>query len=215
MHTRRSAIAGLAGVTLVAAAPASFAADDGLPSAKTVAGKPPYMDYGDGVKVPLSKGAFATLWEGPNYWLTFGFGSASVGDRAKELASHRAAGAMRYLLLTLAFAPDRLEKVPGNGWRQKVETPANYVIGELDLPGRPGVPATDAAMGFGNADANLFVTAGGGPGIGPGTSDTAGTFSGMNRAAMLKGINAFCSYIIMKKDLSLNDVRARARQVVL
>jgi len=217
MQTRRMVIATLAGAAAIGGVPLAFAADDDLPTAKTIAGKPPYMDFGDGVKVPLSKGAFLTLWEAPTYWLTFGFGSAAVGERAQSLAVHHAIGAMRYLLLTLAFTPDRLQKVDGSGWRQKVEAPANYVFGELDLPGKPGRPVTDSALGFGNADANLFINNGSGPGIGPssGMPDPGGSFTGMNSATMFKGLNAFCSYVVKKKDLSLEDVRTRAKLVQL
>lgn len=215
MQTRRTVMATLAGTVALGGAPLAWAADDDLPAAKTIAGKPPYMDFGDGVKVPLSKGAFLTLWESPTYWMTFGFGSAAVAERAQGLAVHHAIGAMRYLLLTLAFAPDRLQKVDGNGWRQIVEAPANYVVGELELPGRPGAPVTDSAMGFGNADANLFIANGAGPSLGPSSTlpDPGGSFTGMNRSAMLKGLNAFCSYVVKKKDLSLEDVRIHAKLV--
>jgi hypothetical protein len=217
MQTRRTAIASFAGAVFAISDMSALAAEDGLPTAETKPGKPPYMDYGDGVKVPLSKGAFLTLWEGPNYWLTFGFGTAAVAERAKDLALHHAIGAMRYLLLTLAFAPDRLTKVDGNGWRQKDEAPTHYVVGELDLPGHPGLPATDAALGFGNADAQLFLSTGGGASIGPsgGMSEPSGHITGFNSAAMLKGINAFCSYIVKKSDLSLEDVRTRAQKVMM
>jgi hypothetical protein len=215
MQTRRRMMTSLAGAALVAGtARAAFAAESDMPTAKSVPGKPPYLDFGDGVKVPLSKGAFLTLWEGPTYWMTFGFGSAAVGERAQGLAVHHAIGAMRFLLLTLAFAPDHLQKIDGNGWKQKVEDPVNYVFGELELPGRPGMPVTDAAMGFGNADANLFIGGGTSLGIGPSSStDPSSAFTGMNRAAMLKGLNAFCSYVVKKKELSLDDVRARAKYV--
>ena len=236
MPTRRALFTGLAGSALAlglvpgtafaadapAAAPAAPKIDPEIPTAKTIAGKPPYMDFGDGVKVPLSKGAFLTLWEGPTYWLTFGFGIASITERAQGLAVHHAIGAMKYLLLTLAFAPDRLLKVDGNGWRQKVEDPLNYVLGELELPGKPARAVTDSFMGVGNADANLFLGAGAnlmstGPSGGPNmaTANTGANAAGMNRSAMLAKINAFCSYVVKKKDLSLEDVRDRAKEVHL
>lgn len=217
MQTRRMAMATLAGAAAAVGFGAAVRADGDVPTARTIPGHPPIMDFGDGVKVPLSRGAFLTLWDGPSYWLTFGFGSAAVGDRAKGLAVHHAIGAMRYLLLTLAFAPDRLQKVEGSGWRQKVEDPTNYVFGELELPGQPGAAVTDASMGFGNADANLFIGGNNGPGIGPGTgmSDPGSAFTGIDRSAMLTGVNAFCSYVVKKRELSLDDVRARARLVHL
>jgi hypothetical protein len=217
MQTRRMVMASLAGAAAAVGISAGARADDDIPTARTIAGHPPYMDFGDGVKVPLNRGAFLTLWEGPSYWLTFGFGSAAVTERAKGLAVHRAIGAMRYLLLTLAFAPERLQKVDGNGWHQKVEDPTNYVFGEIEIPGQPGAAVSDAAMGFGNADANLYVGGNSGAGIGPSGSpvDPTGAFTGLNRSAMLTGVNAFCSYVVKKRDLSLDDVRSRARMVHL
>jgi hypothetical protein len=221
MQTRRGLIVSMAGaLTLVGSASAETAenaASDEGPKPTVIPGKPPILDYGEGVKVPAGKGAFLTLWEGQTFWLTFGFGSAAVAERAKGEAVHHAIGAMKYLLLTLAFAPDRLQKVEGGGWRQKVEDPSSYVLGELELPGHPGLPLTDAFMGFGNADANLYLPGDSGAGIGPnsGMPGSGSGITGMNRSAMLTKLNAFCTYIVKKKDLSLADVRARAKLVQL
>lgn len=218
MLTRRAAVVSLAGITAaIGCASISSAADDSLPKPKVLPGKPLILDYGEGVEVPCDKGAFLTLWEGNTFWLTFGVGISSQKARAKGLAVHHATGAMRYLLLTLAFAPDRLKKVTGNGWRQRVQSPASYVIGELVLPGHPGMPMTDSFMGFGSADQhNLAGVAGagsfGGPGSMPGAYDVGPEF---NSAMMLSKVNAFCSYVVKKKDLSLADVRKRAKDVQL
>jgi hypothetical protein len=217
MLTRRAAVVSLAGIAAIGCASFSRAADDPLPKPKVLPGKPLLLDYGEGVEVPCDKGAFLTLWEGSTFWLTFGAGISSQKARAKGLAVQHAIGAMRYLLLTLAFAPDRLKKVKGNGWRQKVQTPASYVIGKLDLPGHPSMAMTDAFMGFGSADQhNLAGVSGGGgfggPGSMPGAYDVGPEF---NSAMMLSKVNAFSSYVVKKKELSLDDVRERAKDVRL
>lgn len=219
MQTRRAVMISLTGMAVaVGDAASADTTDDALPKPKLVPGKPPVLDYGEGVRVPCDKGAFLTLWEGDSFWLTFGFGISPQSARAQGLAVHHAIGAMRYLLLTLAFEPDRLMKIEGNGWRQKQEDPSNYVIGELDLPGHPGRSITDAFMGLGSADQhNLAGVAGaggfGGPGEMPGAyGDGPSSF---NSAVMDNKVNAFCSFVVMKNDLSLADVRKRAKDVML
>jgi|GEM_PF-497412 len=226
MQTRRSVVVSLAGAVVLGGgalaedAPAGNPpAGDGLPKVNVLPGKPPVLDYGEGVKVPCDKGAFLTLWEGEHFWITFGFGTSPRPERAMAEAIHHAEGAMKYLLLTLAFAPDRLQKVDGSGWRQKVEDPQNYVIGDIEVPGKTSRPMTDAYKGYGNAEQNLGgAPAASGGGIGPGTM--AGTVDfgagmGFNPAMMLTKVNAFCAYTVLKKDLSLDDVHKRAQRVVL
>lgn len=214
MQTRRSIV--FSGLAAVAAGGIARAEDDSdLPKATVVKGKPPYLDFSDGVKVPCTKGAFLTLWEGPGYWLTFGFGTAGIADIAQSRAVFHAEGAMRYLLLTLAFAPDRLQLVERHGWRQKVEKPENYVMGDLALPGRPSRALDDVFLGRGSANASTFwgqpnvggmvAKAPGGPG-GPDLST-----SGMLPSMTPMSVNAFCCYVVRKKDLSLADVRQRAK----
>lgn len=205
---------GAKGETPAPSAPAAPA--DAPPKPKLVPGKPPHLDYGEGVLVPCDKGAFLTLWEGQTFWLTFGFGTSPRSERAKGVAVHHAIGAMKYLLLTMAFAPERLKEVDGHGWRQKVEDPNNYVLGELELPGHPDMPMTDGFLGFGNADAMGMWGGGGGASIGPSSGmpgSGMGATTGMNSSAMLTKVNAFCSYVVKKKDLSLADVQSRAKEV--
>lgn len=215
MQTRRSIV--FSGLAVVLWGGIARADDDSeLPKATVVKGKPPYLDFNDGVKVPCTKAAFLTLWDGPGYWLTFGFGSAGIADAAHSRAVYHAEGAMRYLLLTLAFAPDRLDLVEGHGWRQKVEKPENYVMGDLALPGRPSRALDDIFLGRGSANASVFwgqpdvggmvATAPGGPGGGPDLST-----SGMIPSMTAISVNAFCCYVVRKKDLSLADVRQRAK----
>lgn len=214
MQTRRTIMASMLGAFVVIGA-ARAEGDEDLPHATVVKGKPPYLDFNDGVKVPCNKNAFLTLWEGPGYWLTFGFGSASINDIAQTRAVYHATGAMRYLLLTLAFAPDRLVKIEGSGWRQKEEKPSNYVMGDLDLPGRPSRALDDVFLGRGNADATTFW---GQPDVGgmasmapsgPGGPEIGS--SGMMPSMTPMSVNAFCCYVVRKKDLSLADVRQRAK----
>jgi hypothetical protein len=213
MQTRRSVIALLGAVAAFGSARAE--GDENLPKATVIAGKPPYLDFGEGVKVPCSKDAFLTLWEGSSYWITFGYGSAALTEISQRRAAVRARGAMRYLLLTLAFAPDRLVQNEGHGWRQKVEKPENYVVGELELPGRPSRALDDVFLGRGSVEASPFwglPDAGGmtyAAPTGPGSSPlvTSAQLPTMSAAT----INAFCCYIVMKKDLSLADVRTRAK----
>ncbi len=213
MQTRRAIVVSMLGA--LAAIGSAEAADEGLPKANVIKGDPPILDFGDGLEVPCNKSAFLTLWESPTFWLTFGFGTSGLREIAQSRAVYHAKGAMRYLLLTLAFAPQRLQSVGGHGWRQKVEKPSNYVMGDLKLPGRASRPLDDVFLGGGNVSVDSFwgdPSAGGmtavapsGPG-GPqmGTSIMPPTMSARN-------VNAFCCYVVMKKDLSLDDVRHRAK----
>lgn len=213
MQTRRAVVVSMMGALAVIGG--AEATDDSLPKATVIKGDPPILDFGDGLKVPCNKSAFLTLWESPKFWLTFGFGTAALREIAQRRAVVHAKGAMEYLLLTLAFAPQRLKSVDGHGWRQKVEKPSNYVMGDLDLPGRASRPLDDVFLGGGNVSVDSFwsdpsaggmtATAPSGPG-GPqvGTSIMPPTMTTRN-------VNAFCCYVVMKKDLSLDDVRKRAK----
>jgi hypothetical protein len=215
MQTRRTIIASMLSAVAAIGGARAEGDDDDLPKATVIKGKPPYLDFNDGVKVPCSKAAFLTLWEGPYYWLTFGYGSASLSEIAQTRAAVRARGAMRYLLLTLAFAPERLAEGEGKGWRQKVEKPENYVMGDLELPGRPSRALDDLFLGRGNVNASEFW---GQPDVGgmvysapTGPGGPQLVTSGMMPSMSATTINAFCCYIVRKKDLSLADVRQRAK----
>ena len=105
-----------------------------------IPGGPSILDYGDGVRVPCNKTAFFTLWESSTFWLTFGFGISPSLDATAAQAGTQAGGVMKFLLLKLAFAPERLIKVDGNGWRKKDPNARDFVLGELQLPGSPGKP---------------------------------------------------------------------------
>lgn len=218
MLTRRSIVGSLPSLLAAGAfSRPSMAADESLPKANLVPGKPPMLDYGSGVLVPCDKRAFVTLWETETFWLTFGFGTSPQPERAQAEARHRAFGAMKYLLLTLAFMPERLEKVPGNGWHQIEETPANYVLGEYELPGHYGPGMTDAFRGYGSSNQSNLGGVAGVSAIGPNSSipETGSGMGGYNPAMLLTKVNAFCTFFVYKRDVSLEDVRTRAKEVVL
>lgn len=177
-----------------------------MPPAKVVRGRPSYLDFGDGVHVPLTKGAFFTLWEGTDYWLTYGVGWTGQVWQSKEHARMFATATMKLLLLTLAFAPERMEQ-KDRGWRLKVQDVKNYVRGALDLPGRPFTPLIDTQDVFGGYSEsfalaqNAMMSAGGMPGGAP--LFRFGAFGDDKIAAA-------CTYLIPKRDLSLADVRKYA-----
>ncbi|MDE2264540.1 MAG: hypothetical protein KGL29_01455 [Alphaproteobacteria bacterium] len=211
MQNRRTVVLSLAGALagLRRAASASEAtpasqAPPGTPKATVIPGTPPILDFGGGVRVPCSKAAFLTLWEGETYWLTFGAGRSSYALQANGQAVKFAGAAMQLLLLTLAFAPDRLRRVDGGGWRLKVQDVKNYVTGAIALPGKPFWPTTDANMGFGNAD--TFSA--------PPTPPAGGRGAGMPfdpASGMSNKVDAFAAYEVQKKDASLEWVRAHAK----
>lgn len=213
MQTRRKAIVSMIGA--LAFVGNAKADDPGLPKATILPGKPPLLDFGEGLKVPCDKSAFLTLWEGQTFWLTFGFASSSLNEVAKKHAVVRAVTAMRTLLLTLAFTPARLKSVDGHGWRQKEDKSFNYVIGELDLPGRASKALDDVFLGGGNVDSSSFW--GDATLTGPGALNSTQSggmemdTNGILPSLTLATVNAFCCYVVMKKDLSLDDVRHRAK----
>lgn len=199
MRNRRTVVFSLVGVLAAAsvtrackasqATPVSEASPD-TPKATVIPGTPPVLDFGDGVRVPCNKEAFLTLWEGKTYWLTFGAGRAHYSDQAQGQAVKYASAAMKLLIMTLAFTPDRLEQVDGGGWRLKSRNVKDFVHGAIDLPGNPFWPNTDAFMGFGDLDA---------PALG---IDLTGSWD---------KVDAFAAYVVFKKDVSLDTVRTHAQ----
>jgi hypothetical protein len=185
------------------ATPVSQASPD-TPKATVVPGNPPVLDFGDGVRAPCSKEAFLTLWEGKTYWLTFGAGRSSYSAQAQGQAVKYASAAMKLLLMTLAFAPDRLERIDGGGWRLKSKDIKDFVRGDVVLPGNPFWPTTDANMGFGDLDAPALSNMG---------SGTQGASNGVDAMNSLDKVDAFAAYVVFKKDISLDDVRSHAQVV--
>ncbi|MDE2181922.1 MAG: hypothetical protein KGJ78_02755 [Alphaproteobacteria bacterium] len=191
---------------------------DDTPKATVIKGTPPVLDFGDGTRIPCDKSAFLTLWEGRTFWLTFGAGRSSYRLRAQGEAVLFAMGAMKALLMTLAFAPERLDHVNG-GWKLKVQDPKNYVLGDVMLPGKPYWPINDADFtGFGDSDSSGLsgpMHGSGGMGSGPTQGNAGGgPSSGPSVASDLLKVDAFTSYVVLKKKLSLEDVRRRAQLLV-
>jgi len=196
MRTRRVVLEGLAGVVALAGSgPFARAAEEDLPVAKLIKGTPSILDYSGGVQVPVSRDAFYTLWEGDRFWLTFGFGIAPQFDIAKKFADKQSLNLMKFMLLTLAFAPARLIKVNGGGWRKKDPSAHDFVIGELPLPAQHTNAMTDAFLGAGNVVITPFLDT-------PAFNDPR-TWPATMRCA-------FAATVVMKKDMSLDNVRKRA-----
>jgi len=202
MSNRRTFVSSLAGTVAALAvggmsrATSSIAPDQappGSPIATVIQGKPPVLDFGDGVRVPCNKEAFLTLWEGKTYWLAFGAGQASLRFAANGQAVDHAKASMTALLLTRAFAADRLEQVEGSGWRLKSGNIRDFVRGDLALPGNPFWPVNDAKSAFGSGMVAVIK------GVGA-TMEPTWT-----------KVDAFAAYVILKKDLSLDDVRKYAQ----
>ena len=189
------------------ATPLSQAPPD-TPKASVIPGTPPVLDFGDGVRVPCSKEAFLTLYEGKTYWLTFGAGRSHYSAQAQGQAVQYARAAMKLLLMTLAYAPGRLEQVDGGGWRLKSRNVKDFVHGDVDLPGNPFWPNNDANMGFGDLDAPALGSLGfgalGSAGRGGDVVDTTGSW---NYAG------GYTAYVVFKKDVSLDYVRSHAQIV--
>lgn len=216
MHTRRTIIASFAGtVAIIGSGSATPVDDSGIPTATVIPGSPALLDYGGGMKIPANKDAFFTLWEGSTFWLTFGFGISPSVETAQSMAAKQATGVMKFLLLTLAFAPNRLVNNGNQGWVIKDPKAHNLVVGELDLPPNPNKAVNDRFLGGGNIEISPFWNwgSGGAPNpVGPtqpgGPTPSAqpsapGTMRQADR-------HAFTKYIVLKKDLSLDDVRIRA-----
>jgi hypothetical protein len=201
MFGRRAFILSLAGVGMIpalayAGAPRprrerSIAGDGPAPS--VIKGTPPKLDFGDGLRVPLDKDAFATLWEDSDRWITFGLGLGRVESDSNAKADKAASLTMQIMLLTLAHAPERLERIDGSGWRPRSGKLKDLVMGEVPLPGRPVRPANGSYM-----DNRLF----GGPGL---TPDNAADIQSYQRFV------AATAYVVKKADLSLDDVRIVGR----
>jgi hypothetical protein len=199
MVERRAFILSLTGVALApalahAATPKpkrerSIAGDGPKPT--VIKGTPPQMDFGDGLRVPLDRSAFVTLWEDSGRWITFGLGLGRIEGESNAKADKAASLTMQIMLLTLANAPERLERVDGGGWRPRSGKLHDLVMGEVPLPGQPVRPAGGS---FVNTD--LFSGLGGGV---PADIQTYQRFI------------AATAYVVKKADLSLDDVRVLGR----
>ncbi|CAN7143956.1 hypothetical protein [Caulobacter sp. LjRoot300] len=165
------------------------------PEPSVIKGDPPKLDFGDGLRVPLDKEAFATLWEDSGRWMTFGLGLGRAESESNAKADKAASLTMQIMLLTLANAPERLEQVDGRGWRSRSGKLSDLVMGEVPLPGQPVRPANGSYL-----DKGLF--GGSGPSI---TADNTADLQYSQRYV------AATAYVVKKADLSLDDVRALGR----
>ncbi len=221
MLNRRRLMASIAALTTVAASAKAetlptktkdvWGSDAEAPNAIVVRGHPNVLDFGNGLKIPFDKRAFLTLWEGPNFWLVYGFGRGRTFEAASEQAVLGAEGTMQVLLLTLAFEPGRLLCEDG-GWRLKDQNLANYVKGALNLPGKPFAPIADSKYGFANLEGAapsfmLQPATPGGPGGGAGWSQPYVPLDQMGP----NHVSAFTNYILRKKDIDLAYVREHAQ----
>jgi hypothetical protein len=221
MQTRRAVVSALGiGVAAVTAARAADAIIPHLnadsPQAAVVPGKPPVLAFNDGLKIPCDKSAFLTLFEGKTFWLTLGAGRSDYLLRAQGLAVHYAQGAMKLLLLTLAFAPERLIEQDG-GWRLKSKKVSDFVRGDIDLPGKPYWPINDTdlrggALGTPNVVGGDGFASGSGSSQGDGTA-SSGTFGNLWPPSDLNKVSAFTSYMVLKRDADLDYVRRNAQVV--
>ena len=160
---------------------------------KMVPGKPPHLDFGGGLVVPMDRRIFGTLWEGQDRWITYGRGVAGNRLRAMGEAQEAAETAMKTLMLTLAFNPERMEKTEGSGWRPISKDPRDLVYGDLKLPGKPLMPVTE---GFGP---------GGMAAVDPATGEEDPT------GAANDYVHALTGFIVMKTEVDLDYVRETAR----
>jgi hypothetical protein len=160
---------------------------------KMVPGSPPRLDFGGGLVVPMDKRIFGTLWEGQDRWITYARGVATGRLRAMALAQEAAETSMKTLLLTLAFKPERMERVEGSGWRPISKDPADLVFGALKLPGKALMPVTE---GFGQGGATRVDPA-------TGAEDPTGAPSDY--------VHALTGYMVMKSEIDLDHVREYAR----
>lgn len=144
MIARRSVLLSMIATT---SAPAAWAQSDIVKGRRDgpnmIKGDPPKLDFGGGLIIPMNASIFRTLWEGEDRWITYGRALSAQKVRAMGQADTAAIGSMKLMLLTLAFAPDRLMRFETCGWRLKSGKTDDLVKGDITLPGRPVMPTVD------------------------------------------------------------------------
>lgn len=216
MKNRRDFTVSLLGsIVAVSTTPVWAAASKNVePTATLIPGHPDILDFGDGLKIPMGKAAFRTLWEDDRLWLTYGLGASLYTTEASGMAQTAAIGTMKLLLLTLAFAPDRLTHVNNCGWTLKDQNSKNYVMGDIAIPGKPFRPVNDANSS--NADlAQLYEFSRGSMmgGNTPGAPVGAGNTAGFDVTGSNMKVHAFTGYMVWKRDLPLDYVRKHAQLI--
>lgn len=189
---RRQILIGLAGAALALPAAARQRSEDGVVKGRKggpnmIKGDPPKLDFGGGLVIPMNATIFRTLWEGEDRWITYGRAVARMEVRAMQQAEVAAAATMKLMLLTQAFAPERLVRFETCGWRNRSNDAKDLIAGDVALPGKPVMPTTDRVTGV--------VT----------DADTGGVGE--------DGWRALTGYMVMKQDISLAQVKATAQLV--
>jgi hypothetical protein len=190
MTSRRNVLAGLAaGMATPALAraeePGIVKGRKGGPN--MIKGNPPKLDFGGGLIIPMGRATFtAAVWEGQDRWITYGRALSANQMRAMAQAEQSAIAKMKLSLLTLTFAPERLERFEVCGWKLKSGDAADYIQGDIALPGRPVMPTVDQVNGQ----------------VGQNVEDAAAGESGWH---------ALTGYMVMKADAPLDYVKQKAR----
>ncbi len=171
--------------------PAMALADEGRVKGRKggpdmIKGDPPRLDFGGGLIIPMNSSIFRTLWEGEDRWITYGRALSTQKARAMGQSERAAIGSMKLMLLTLVFAPDRLERFETCGWKLKSGNTADLIKGDVALPGRPVMPTVDEV-----ASTVGQVPEGGAVG------DPA--------------FRAITGYMVMKKDAPLTYIKEKAQ----
>lgn len=203
MLDRRALIAAGLAAALPAGARARTPAEDDAPP-EVVIGRPSRMDYGDGVLVPLTTDAFATLWETSTHWMTFGLGIGMAEPVARIRSAKGATLTMELLLANLALTPERLVKADG-GWRVKDGRLDDLTMAQVPLPGKPGRP-NGGRFTSGSEFASVFPA---GTTIGP---DALNGFNGLpNDLGGTTSYFAVTRYRVAKAEMPLERVGRIAR----
>lgn len=132
LGTRRSFLAGVGLVTFGSPVLALAAGNDLAPKIRR--GLLPKYDFGGGLIIPVNDDRFGALWEGPDRWVAYGEAVDVDQAAATKAAMAAAVDTLVTLILTQAFAPDRLQPYQKSGW--KLHGSAQPVWGEIDLPVR-------------------------------------------------------------------------------
>lgn len=151
-----------------------------------IKGDPPRLDFGGGLLIPMNGTIFRTLWEGEDRWVTYGRAISARKARAMGQAETAAIGSMKLMLMTLAFAPERLVRFETCGWKLKSGNTADLVMGDVALPGRPVMPTVD------EVSASMEQAPEGGS-----VGDPA--------------YHAITGYMVMKKDAPLSYIKEKAQ----
>lgn len=152
-----------------------------------IKGNPPKLDFGDGFVIPMDGRIFKALWEGEDRWITYAHALSRQQVRAMARAEDAAVGKMKMMLLTLAFAPERLERFEGRGWALKSGNTSDLVRGDIALPGRPVTPTVDEV------------------------SNSAGGETPEGASVGEPAYHAITGYMVMKKDAPLEYVKQKAQ----